>query len=263
MAENKALSGKTVLLTRENNESLSGVLSERGATALEIPLIKVEHSAREEDARDVMDEMGHYDWITFSSANGVKGFFREFFKRFDDIRCIGIARIACVGSATEAELKKYHLRADAVPDISTAEAMIEKMAEYETLENLKVLCVRGNLSSPDAIRALESKHNAITDSIEVYKTSPVDLKANPVPDIEKFRKGGADAVVFASPSAVESFLSNAQSLATRAEAKRPKIISIGPATSAALRKRDLQIAKESPSPYPEAVADSIVSALSE
>ena len=140
---------KRVLLTRENNETLAEALRANGVEVLELPLIRTVHEAQNEDVEDIMREMGSYDWITFSSANGVKGFFREFFKNFDDIRTLGVARIACVGEATAAEVRKLHLRPDVVPAVSTALAMADAMAEYETLDNLKVLCVQGNLSLPD------------------------------------------------------------------------------------------------------------------
>ena len=87
---------KRVLLTRENNETLAEALRANGVEVLELPLIRTVHEAQNEDVEDIMREMGSYDWITFSSANGVKGFFREFFKNFDDIRTLGVARIACV-----------------------------------------------------------------------------------------------------------------------------------------------------------------------
>lgn len=261
MSKNNNLSGKTILLTRENNGDLPEILRARGAKVLEVALIEVEHTSVQEDVKDVMDEMGHYDWITFSSVNGVKGFFKEFFKRFNDIRCIGFAHIACVGESTAKELKKYFLRADVVPSVANAEAMLEKMAEYESLDNLKVLCVTGNLSSPEMLSTLENKHGAIADRIEVYKTSTVNLKDSDSADLKDFRANGADAVLFASPSAVESFLSNAKSLTLSAKATHPKIVSIGSTTSEALKKRSLRISAESPMPSSDFVADTIEKAL--
>ncbi len=257
----KPLTGKRVLLTRENNAALKEELQKRGAEVLEIPLIRVEHTVNKEDADDIMAEMGTYDWITFSSVNGVKGFFAEFFKRFDDIRTIGIARIACVGESTAKEIGKYYLRADVVPDVSSADAMLEKMAEYETLENLKVLCVMGNLSSPELAGKLESSHNAITDTIQVYETSLADLSKCDSPDLESFNKDGADAVVFASPSAVESFLKNMNFLSGGIKKADPKIVSIGPTTTAGAKKFMLKVAGESASPLPEAVADCLEKVL--
>ena len=216
---------KRVLLTRENNETLAEALRANGVEVLELPLIRTVHEAQNEDVEDIMREMGSYDWITFSSANGVKGFFREFFKNFDDIRTLGVTRIACVGEATAAEVRKLHLRPDVVPAVSTALAMADAMAEYETLDNLKVLCVQGNLSLPDLPKTLDEKHRAIVDTAVVYKTEQVEVGAD-----------DKTAVVFASPSAVESFVKNAKNLLLEDGAVRPKIFSVGPTTTAALKK---------------------------
>ena len=226
---------KRVLLTRESNETLAEALRANGVEVLELPLIRTVHEAQNEDVEDIMREMGSYDWITFSSANGVKGFFREFFKNFDDIRTLGVARIACVGEATAAEVRKLHLRPDVVPAVSTALAMADAMAEYETLDNLKVLCVQGNLSLPDLPKTLDEKHRAIVDTAVVYKTEQVEVGADDK-TAANFRKSGADAVVFASPSAVESFVKNAKNLLLDDGAVRPKIFSVGPTTTAALKK---------------------------
>ena len=182
---------RRVLLTRENNESLASALSAKGVGVLEIPLIRTVHEAQDEDVADIMREMGSYDWITFSSANGVRGFFREFFKNFDDIRSLGIARIACVGEATAEEVRRLHLRPDVVPAVSTALAMADAMAEYETLDNLKVLCVQGSLSLPDLPKALDQKHRAIVDTAVVYKTEKLAVDGNSK-DVAGFKKYGAD-----------------------------------------------------------------------
>lgn len=230
---------RRVLLTRENNEALASALSAKGVEVLEIPLIRTVHEAQDEDVADVMREMGSYDWITFSSANGVRGFFREFFKNFDDIRSLGLARIACVGDATAEEVRRLRLRPDVVPAVSTALAMADAMAEYETLDNLKVLCVQGSLSLPDLPKALDRKHRAIVDTAVVYKTEKLSVDGNSK-DVADFKKYGADAAVFASPSAVESFAANAEKLLLEDGAVRPKIFSIGPTTTEALKKYGMQ-----------------------
>lgn len=230
---------RRVLLTRENNDALASALSAKGVGVLEIPLTRIVHEARDEDVADVMREMGSYDWITFSSANGVRGFFREFFKNFDDIRSLGVARIACVGGATADEVRKLHLRPDVVPAVSTALAMADAMAEYETLDNLKVLCVQGSLSPPDLPEALDRKHRAIVDTAVVYRTEKLAVDENSAAAAE-FRKSGADVAVFASPSAVESFAASAPKLLLEDGAVRPRIFSIGPTTTEALKKYGMQ-----------------------
>ena len=250
---------KKVLLTREDNSAVAEILKSKGVGAIELPLVKINLQAEEDELRDVFAEMGRYDWLTFSSVNGVRGFFGEFLKSFDDIRALGIARIACVGEATARELKKYFLRADVVPEISTAENMAQAMADYETLENLKILCIIGNLAGNELFDALEKKR-AIVDALEVYKTEIARVEKDCAAAAE-FRKTGADAVVFASPSAVEGFAKNAENLALSVKAVRPKIVAIGAKTAAAVEKFGMKVAAQAKNPSPEAVAEAVLSAV--
>ncbi len=250
---------KKVLLTREDNEAVAEILKSEGVEVAELPMIRISLLADPDEIADVFAEMGRYDWITFSSANGVRGFFREFFKVFDDIRALGIARIACVGEATRRELKKYYLRADVVPEISTGENMANSMAEYESLENLKILCVVGNLAGSALCDILE-KNNAIVDAVEVYKTEIVSVDRN-CKVAEDFRAEGADAVVFSSPSAVEGFAKNAANLALSSSAVCPKIVTIGEKTSEAVKKFGMPVARQASNPSPEAVSEAVLSVL--
>jgi len=250
-----------VLLTRENNNALSEALSARGGVdVLEIPLIKVEPSADANDMSDVLEEISRYDWITFSSPNGVKHFFNEFLKSLPDIRMLGLARIACVGESTASELKKFFLRADVIPEESNSVSMIKKMDDYERLENLKVLYVHGSISPKEIIARLEMDYHAIVDAVEVYKTTLLDVEKSS-PAAVDFRKNGADVVVFASPSAVESFAKNAINLLLGTKAIRPKIVTIGATTTEALAKYGMKVAAQAKSPSPEDVADAVFEAV--
>ena len=250
-----------VVLTRENNSAVAEILrSKGGIEVVEMPLIKIERNVEDADFADIMEEMGTYDWITFSSANGVRHFFEQFLKSAQDIRAIGIARLACVGEATARELANFYLRADVVPDESNAIEMIRKMGDYETLDNLKILCVHGNLAARDYIEILEKEHHALVDSVEVYKTSRVELDKDS-PEAKEFRKKGADAVVFASPSAVDSFAKNAVNLLLGDKAVRPKIVAIGSTTAEAVKKYGMAVAAQAGSPYPESVAEAVLSVL--
>lgn len=246
---------KRVLLTREDNSAVASALIDANIDVLEIPLIKITLESDSADVKDVFTEMGRYDWITFSSVNGVRGFFKEFLKYFDDIRSLGFSRIACVGEATARELKKYFLHADVIPQISTGEEMAKAMAEYESLENLKVLCIIGNLAGKELFNVLE-KNNAIVDALEVYKTDTATVDSNDEA-VQDFKKNGADVVVFASPSAVDSFVKNVDSLALLESAVKPKVVSIGPKTSEAVKKYRMKVACESATPYPDDIVNAI------
>ena len=105
----------------------------------------------------------------------------------------------------------------------------------ETLDNLRILCVRGNLSSGDALQKLEREHGAIVDELKVYNVSLNEIPVS-LPAAKTFRDKGADAIVFCSPSAVEAFAKSAKNLQLSPSAKVPKIVAIGSTTSEALAK---------------------------
>lgn len=245
--KNRPLNKKTILLTRPNNEPLASQLKELGAKVLELPLIDVKFEADAEVADDVLKNLACYEWILFTSANGVKGFFKEFFKKFKDIRCIGPCRIACVGSATADTLKEFFIQTDVIPEKATGEAMAEAILNYETIENLNILYVTGNLNDSAVSKILEEKGRAIVDTFPVYKTSIIELDGNHEA-LKDFVENGADAIYFASGSAVEGFVKNAKKLALKKGAKSPKAYSIGEKCSEKMKNSGIPVAKEAKHP---------------
>ena len=107
------LRDRLVVLTRPEGRGAEwkAVLTEAGAAVIELPLLEISFEPDEDILTEVLDGINEYDWIIFTSANGVRGFFDRFFQRFSDIRSIGGARFACVGPATEKALRAYHLDA--------------------------------------------------------------------------------------------------------------------------------------------------------
>lgn len=253
----KILEGFRVLLTRSDNSKLLSALEELGATVLEIPLIKISFGKKSADISDAVKEIGSYNWLLFSSRNGVRGFFEAFFKEYADIRCLGMLNIACVGWGTAEELGKFYLKPDCVPELSTALGMIDAVSKFESLENLRVLNVRGDKSSQDIEKILDHTHKAIVDGISVYSTEILDLSKDDK-SIADFRENGADIVVFASGSAVEGFVKNIKKLKTSANAKMPKIVAIGSSTNAVLEKFSLKASAVSSAPSTEALVSEII-----
>ncbi|MBE6413064.1 MAG: uroporphyrinogen-III synthase [Verrucomicrobiaceae bacterium] len=248
-----------VLLTRQDNSAVSKILKKSGVDCLDMPLINCAFEVNTDDAIDIFGELSGYDWLTFSSPNAVKGFFKAFFKEFKDIRSLGIARIACVGEATAKELSKFYLCADVIPEKQTGIDMVEAMHNFESLDNLRVLSVRGNLALPDVLKALDEKR-AIVDTFEVYKTVLLSLNDTDKTLID-FKKNGADVVVFASPSAVQSFVNNASKLALSDKAVRPKIVAIGSTTAEAVKKYSMNVVSVAQSPSPEDIAKAVLELL--
>ena len=102
MSTTKSLSGRRIAVTRarEQASELAGKLAALGADVIELPLIHVSKEIDKQTLADVLAELGSYDWIVFTSANGVRFFFEEFFRLFDDIRSLGFLRFAAVGETT-------------------------------------------------------------------------------------------------------------------------------------------------------------------
>lgn len=251
------LSGRRVVLTRADgaNDTWRAELEQRGAVVLELPLVDVELGAQATAAEDILQSLGTYEWIVFTSANGVRGFFKSFFEKYKDIRCLGPSRIACVGKSTAAELDRIHIQTDILPDEATGDALADALIAADNLENLKLLLITGNRNRDTLEQRLIRDGQAIVDTFVVYETKEAD--AENATDIEAFREQGADAVVFASPSAVQSFVAQLARLKPREGATQPKVVAGGPTTAAAVRQAGIPLAAEAASTSAAGIADAV------
>lgn len=233
------LKHKTIVLTRAQDQAsaLHALLESQGARVLDLPLISISPDYDVETLQDVFQDIALYEWIVFTSQNGVKYFFEFFFKRFQDLRCLGPMRIACVGEATAKALRKLHLEVDFCPQEATAKALATELVKEQSLEHSKVLVISGNLNSKDLPRILEQEGKAIVDTLQVYKTEHQSVLGHP--SSEAFRKTGADAILFTSPSTVHAFYAQAKDLQISPGGKAPLAGSMGPSTSEALKSYGL------------------------
>ena len=254
------LAGRRVAVTRAREQSpeLSGKLSVLGAEVIELPLITVSAEIDKYALVDVFGELGGYDWIVFTSANGVRYFFEEFHRVFDDIRSLGLLRFAAVGDATAQEIAKHHLKIECQPKVATAEALADALIETGSLDSAKVVVITGNLNRDILVKKLEDAR-AIVDCLKVYQTDKTDLTNDPA--AADFRAHGADAVLFASSSAVQSFTDQAAALRLAPTAKKPLAGSIGPQTSEAMKKVGLPIAFEAKTPSLDHLVEALLKKL--
>ncbi|HWH68921.1 MAG TPA: uroporphyrinogen-III synthase, partial [Candidatus Sulfotelmatobacter sp.] len=201
------------------------------ADVLEVPTIKIQPPTQREPIVDAMLELNSYDWLVFTSPNGVATFFEYFFRQFHDMRDIGGARIAAVGPATAKKLKELHLQVDLMPDEALASSIAEAFAEYESVENLKICLLRAEVANTELPAALDAM-GAIVDDIACYKTVPetADLSGSAA----KLNETGADWVTFTSGSTVEHFHARFNLPALVEKFPQMKLASIGPETSKAI-----------------------------
>jgi uroporphyrinogen III methyltransferase/synthase len=243
--EHRPLFGQRIVVTRtrEQASQLSKQLSDLGAEVLEIPTIKIAPPS-EDRRREIIDallELNSYDWLVFTSPNGVNAFFELFFRRFHDLRDIGGARIAAIGPATAAKLKELHLQVDLMPEEAIGSKIAKAFENFESIENLKVCLLRAEVANPDLPEAL-SELGAIVDDVAVYKT--VKETEDPTGAAAKLTEGGADWITFTSASTVEHFNARFDLPGLCKKFEQIKLLSIGPETSKAIRSLGLQPAIE-------------------
>jgi uroporphyrinogen III methyltransferase/synthase len=241
--ENRPLFGQRIVVTRtrEQASQLSRQLQELGADVLEIPTIKILPPTDHQNVVDMLLGLGSYNWIIFTSPNGVTMFFDYFFKTFEDLRDLGAVRIAAVGPGTAAKLKELHLKVDLMPEEALTRKIAAALAKYESIENLKILLLRAEVANPELPKALEEL-GAIVDDIACYKTVPETEDRTGA--AARFLESGADWITFTSSSTVENF--NARFGLPKVVAQFPqiKLVSIGPETSKAITSLGLKPAVE-------------------
>lgn len=256
MSDAQPLKGRRIVITRPAGQSADwrARLEALGAEVVELPLIQVTKSVDLNVLAEVFEELGSYEWVVFTSANGVKYFFEEFHRVFDDIRSLGLVRIAAVGEATAAAIREQHLRVDLQPKKATGEELVKELVGREAMDSAKVLVVTGNRNREIVVKRL-NEARAIVDELPVYQTEEANLAGHPV--VADFRAKGADAILFASPSAAQSFFEQADELKLAAKARRPLAGSIGPSTSATMKQLGLPVDFEAAEPG----LDSLIAAL--
>jgi uroporphyrinogen-III synthase len=122
---------------------LSKQLADLGADVLELPVIRTEPPTELRAFAELVKDAHTYQWIVFTSPNGVDVFFEWFYKLYQDARSIGGVRIAAVGPGTAARVKAYHLNVDLMPEKHVAEALVKPSKKKSVrIENEMILWVR-------------------------------------------------------------------------------------------------------------------------
>jgi uroporphyrinogen III methyltransferase/synthase len=271
--ERRPLFGQTVVVTRTRLEAsdLSSRLAELGARVIEAPTIEVAPPAdpaavnavfrrllrtrvsdtiwqrkldKDHDAvRRVKweDEVG-FDWIVFTSANGVRLTRRFLLDNGLDVRVLGTARVAAVGGATAAAVEaELCVRPDLVPDRAVAEALADALAARDEVAGKRFCLLRADIARPVLVERLRAGGAAEVADVPVYETRPV--AALPPHLLDALSGGDVTWVTFTSSSTVRNF--TALLGANYRDALRDvKLASIGPITSATMRELGLEPAVE-------------------
>jgi len=254
--ETKPLFGQRIVVTRRTEQagSFAARLAGLGADVLEVPTIKITEPTERMAVVDALLEINSYEWLIFTSANGVTAFFDMFFRRFQDLRDIGGARIAAVGPKTAAKLRELHLQVDLQPEEYIGIKIVAAFKKYQDIENVKMCLLRAEVANPDLPEAL-MEEGAIVDDIPVYKT--VAETEDRTGAAARLEEEGADWVTFTSGSTVEHFHARFDLPKLIKQFPQLKLASIGPETTKAITTLGLKPALEAN----EHTTDGLIAAL--
>lgn len=208
--DRKPLFGVRVLVTRavEQADSLAQALSERGAAAIELPMIRIEPPLDSAPLTAAIANLRSYRWLVFTSQNGVRAFFAELARQGLDSRQLFGLRIAAIGPSTAQALVPHGVRCDVMPESSfRGEALAESMLREQgdtTMQGVRVLLPRAAVARdvlPDTLRAA----GAVVDVVEAYRTLGASAEASDALK-QLIERGELDVIAFTASSTVQHTL---------------------------------------------------------
>ncbi|MET0390624.1 MAG: uroporphyrinogen-III C-methyltransferase [Polyangiales bacterium] len=240
--DTKPLFGKRVLVTRaaEQSDSLAQALRERGAHAIELPMIRIEPPDDPAPLTAAVASLSSYDWLVFTSQNGVRAFFRELTRQGFDSRALAGLRIAAIGPSTADVLAPYGVRCDVMPDTYRGEALAERMLQAQAgpMQGVRVLLPRAAVAR-DVLPQTLTDAGAIVDVVEAYRT----YGASPETAAELRRMldaGELDVVTFTASSTVQHTLAAVGPDAAQ-RLRGLTLASIGPITTDTAKAQGLEV----------------------
>jgi uroporphyrinogen III methyltransferase/synthase len=146
--EEKPMFGQRILITREHSSGFEP-LEELGAEIILFPTVDIVPPESLADLDRSIDAITTYDWLIFTSANGVKYFFKRIFEKDLDIRELKGIKICAIGAKTAGEVGKYGLRVDLVPEEFRAEGLIKAFQKSSKFK------VQGSANNEHGTRNIE------------------------------------------------------------------------------------------------------------
>ncbi len=240
--EKLPLFGQRIVVTRARDQidSLSAPLRQLGAAVVELPTIEIQPASDYAPLDAAIGRLAEYDWLIFTSVNGVRYFLERLDAGKGDLRAIR-GKLCAIGPATRDALQKFHLKVDVMAEEYVAEGLLRALGEFD-LNAAQVLIARAAVARdilPDELR----RRGAVVHVVEAYRTgAPADLAARAAGILESKRGW----VTFTSSSTATNLIHACGAAALDGL----RIASIGPVTSATLREAGVAVTVEA---YPHTV----------
>lgn len=234
------LSGRSVVVTRARTQAsdLAGALEALGARVIEMPVIRIQPVPASPEIAAAMAAMGQHDIVILTSPNGVDALGMVMAAHGVDVRTLRPEQtFVAIGPATASALSDMGIHADIVPERFVGEAVLDAL-ESRPVEGRRVLIARARHARPIIADGLRTR-GAIVDDVALYETMAV----RPPDDVVDAALG-ADIISFTSSSTVTNTLGILDDAQRARLAAGPRVVSIGPITSATAREAGLEVTVE-------------------
>ena len=237
--EDRPLLGKNIVVTRARAQASDLVerLTRLGALCRQCPIIEPAPMDDLSLLDYAINRLDTFDWIVFTSVNGVGYFFDRLFKKGRDVRSLGHLRTAAIGPTTARSLRQYGLRTDVLPKTYQAESLIEAFSQFD-FKGQKVLLPRA-LKAREILPEELAKMGAEVDVVPAYQTK--ESSEGVVEVIEDLNNGSIDMITFTSSSTVTNFMSQLPADQASALMAKATIACIGPITADTARDLGLTV----------------------
>ncbi len=238
--ENRPLFGQTVVVTRTRQQAsaLSERLEELGANVIEAPTIELVPPADWREVDEALSKLGEYDWVIFTSANGVELTRRRMTEKSLDARIFAGVKVAAIGDATaEAIRERLCLNVDLMPRRFVAEALAEELLGHNQVKGKRFLLLRADIARPVLREKLAESGAAQVRDVAVYETKPAE--SLPQNLLDELAAGRVTWVTFTSSSTARNFVA-LLGQGYHQKLQGVKLASIGPITTATLKELGLE-----------------------
>jgi uroporphyrinogen III methyltransferase/synthase len=235
--DRRPLFGKRIVVTRARAQASSLVfqLAKLGAQCIEIPTIEIAPPKDFAPLKKSIEKIKNYDWLVFTSVNGVKFFFDTLFDMGKDVRALGHLKFACIGPVTKQRLQDYGIISDILPETYRAESVIDAFSNVE-IKGKKILLPRAKVARTILPEEL-TKLGGLVDEVTAYETNLCSESKDEL--ISLLENNEIDAVTFTSSSTVSNFMSLLKGKDTKKLLKNVVTASIGPITSDTAKTLDI------------------------
>ncbi len=239
--ETRPLFGRCIVVTRARPQAseLSERLEALGAETIEMPTIQIEPPESYGPLDQAIGLLDRYDWVVFTSVNGVAAFFERLRLGGKDARAL--PRVAAIGPATSEALDAHGIRADCQPAKFTGEDLVLALGVHGDLAGKRLLLPRA-AEAPEAFHLGLERLGAVVDEVDAYRT--VAARDADAAVRQRLAEGTVDFVTFTSSSTVRGFVGALGRECLAALPPRTRFVSIGPVTSQTARELGLPIAAE-------------------